>query len=309
MACAVVLSAVLLTVGCTRTQPPADVKYYSLDQNNPGSRGVIQVYEGDTLYNIAKRYNLPMREIIEENNISAPYTISVGQRLALPAPQAYRVRQNDSYASIARLHNLSVTELVRLNRASEPYILNEGQTVYLSKSKNYYEPVSKPQRKTVVANNVVTPSKKVLTKAQRQSVKSTVKLSKPPARSGSAFDWPVRGRLVSSYGSKKDGLFNDGINIAAPKGTAVRASENGVVAYAGDDLKGFGNLVLVKHDDGYVTAYAHLDSMLAKKGQVISRGETLGTVGSTGSVDTPQLHFEVRRKGKAINPKQYLSRS
>ena len=130
--------------------------------------------------------------------------------------------------------------------------------------------------------------------------------SKTPARSSSKFMKPVEGALISSYGPKKGGLHNDGINIRAPKGAAVRAAENGVVVYAGDEIKGSGNLILVRHSDRWMTAYAHLDKINVARGAVIKRGQSIGAVGSTGSVDSPQLHFEVRRGTQAINPKIYL---
>ena len=108
--------------------------------------------------------------------------------------------------------------------------------------------------------------------------------------------------MVSSYGPKAGGLHNDGINIAAPKGSPVKAAENGVVAYVGAELKGFGNLVLIKHQGDYVTAYAHNDQILVKRGDIVRRGQTIARVGSTGSVDTPQLHFEIRKGSRAVEP-------
>ena len=108
------------------------------------------------------------------------------------------------------------------------------------------------------------------------------------------------------FGTVGKGLRNDGINIKAALGTNVKAADQGIVAYAGNELKGFGNLVLIKHSDGYITAYAHVDKMYVKKGQKVIRGEKIATVGSTGSVKTPQLHFEVRAGKKAVNPKSYL---
>ncbi|HRC27652.1 MAG TPA: M23 family metallopeptidase, partial [Alphaproteobacteria bacterium] len=131
-------------------------------------------------------------------------------------------------------------------------------------------------------------------------------LSDPPPRAGGAFSWPVRGRLLSAYGPKKGGLHNDGINIAAARGTPVKAAENGVVVYAGSGLQGYGNLVLIRHRDRWVTAYGHMDKVHVRKGDVLRRGQTIGTTGSTGSVDSPQLHFEIRRGTKAINPKPLL---
>ena len=122
------------------------------------------------------------------------------------------------------------------------------------------------------------------------------------------FAWPVDGPIVSSYGPKKDGRHNDGINIRARRGAPIRAAENGVVVYADNQLEGFGNLVLVRHSDRWMTAYAHIDKTLVKRGQEIRRGQTLGTVGSSGGVDSPQLHFEIRRGTEALNPALYMGR-
>jgi murein DD-endopeptidase MepM/ murein hydrolase activator NlpD len=129
-----------------------------------------------------------------------------------------------------------------------------------------------------------------------------VAIPNPQPRSSGRFLWPVRGRLVSGFGPKSGGLHNDGINISAPRGAPIRAAENGVVAYVGNELRGFGNLVLIKHADNYVTAYAHADEILVSRGQQVKRGQTIAKVGSSGSVSEPQLHFEVRRGTKAINP-------
>ncbi|MEI9987059.1 MAG: M23 family metallopeptidase [Aliidongia sp.] len=123
------------------------------------------------------------------------------------------------------------------------------------------------------------------------------------------FLWPVRGHLLSVFGTAAGGTHNDGINIAAPAGTTVSAAEGGVVAYAGNELRGFGNLLLIKHADGWVTAYAHNDVLLVKKGQKVRRGEPIARVGSSGGVTQAQLHFELRRGTKAIDPLDHLPAS
>jgi murein DD-endopeptidase MepM/ murein hydrolase activator NlpD len=139
-----------------------------------------------------------------------------------------------------------------------------------------------------------------------------VAVAKPPAieapepRGGSRFLWPLRGAILSDYGPKPGGLHNDGINISASRGASVVAADNGVVAYAGNELRGFGNLLLIRHADGWMTAYAHLDDMLVERGAKVSRGQKIGTVGSTGNVSSPQLHFEVRRGNRAIDPRDHL---
>ena len=128
----------------------------------------------------------------------------------------------------------------------------------------------------------------------------------PPAITGKGFLWPVKGKVLSSYGGKSAGLQNDGINISAPRGAPVRAAENGVVAYSGNELRGFGNLLLLKHTGGWITAYAHNDTLLVKRGDKIKKGQTIAKVGSSGSVQNPQLHFELRKGKKAIDPIKYL---
>ena len=126
-----------------------------------------------------------------------------------------------------------------------------------------------------------------------------------PAATGH-FIWPVKGRLISGFGPTDNGLHSDGINIAAPAGTQVRAVDNGLVAYAGSELKGFGNLLLIRHSDGLITAYAHNGKLLVAKGDVVKQGQVVATVGKTGNVESPQLHFEVRQGTQAVDPEQYL---
>ena len=138
----------------------------------------------------------------------------------------------------------------------------------------------------------------------------------PPARSErmhqqatstAMFRWPVRGRIISTFGSKPNGTRNEGINIAVPEGTDVHAAADGIVAYAGNELKGYGNLILIRHKGGWVTAYAHNKTLLVKRGQKVRRGEVIAKAGRTGSVSTPQLHFEIRKGATAVNPLKYLN--
>jgi murein DD-endopeptidase MepM/ murein hydrolase activator NlpD len=127
------------------------------------------------------------------------------------------------------------------------------------------------------------------------------------AEAGGRFPWPVRGRILASYGNTPGGGHNDGINIAAPRGTPVRAIEGGTVAYAGNEVKGYGNIVLIKHPDGWISAYAHLDDVTVKPGDTIAAGQVIGKVGESGGVGEPQLHFELRRGKKPVNPTQFLA--
>jgi murein DD-endopeptidase MepM/ murein hydrolase activator NlpD len=128
----------------------------------------------------------------------------------------------------------------------------------------------------------------------------------PAPRGGERFLWPVKGQVISNFGPKKGGLNNDGINIAAPAGTSVIAADNGVVAYAGNELRGFGNLLLIRHADGWVTAYAHNEKLLVKRGEKVKRGQAIAQIGSTGNVSAPQLHFEIRKGTDPVDPLKYL---
>jgi murein DD-endopeptidase MepM/ murein hydrolase activator NlpD len=122
-----------------------------------------------------------------------------------------------------------------------------------------------------------------------------------------SFRWPVRGRVIAGFGTKVNGAANDGINLAVPEGTSVKAAEDGVVAYVGNELKGYGNLVLVRHSNGFVTAYAHASEIKVKRGDQVKRGQILALAGQTGNVRSPQLHFEIRKGSTPIDPTQYLN--
>lgn len=116
------------------------------------------------------------------------------------------------------------------------------------------------------------------------------------------FAWPLQGHVISAFGTKSNGEQNDGINIASDYGIPIHAAAGGTVTYAGDELKGYGNLVLIRHDDGYVTAYAHAQTLSVRRGEVVTRGQVIGYVGDTGGVGEPQLHFEIRRGKTPVDP-------
>jgi murein DD-endopeptidase MepM/ murein hydrolase activator NlpD len=124
----------------------------------------------------------------------------------------------------------------------------------------------------------------------------------PAAKPGHGFIWPVKGEVIAEFGSPGKGQHNDGINIAVPRGTPVVAAADGVVAYAGNELRGFGNLLLIKHAEGWMTAYAHNDALLVKRGDVVKRGQRIAKVGDSGGVSPPQLHFELRQGTRAVDP-------
>lgn len=255
----------------------------------------VSVRKGDTLYSISRRYNVPLKDLIEANNLRPPYNLNVGQTLRLPMAQYHIVKKGDTLYSIAREHNIDVVSLTRKNNLEAPYTLYIGQKLALSGSSSgssYKQASTQTSVKSKAATS---------TKRAAQTSNYT-----PPKNRTAKFMWPVKGTIISGFGVIGKGRKNDGINIKAARGTAVKAADKGTVAYAGNELKGFGNLILIKHPDGWITAYAHNDKLLVRKGQKVIKGEKIATVGSTGGVNSPQLHFEVRAGKKAVNPRKYL---
>jgi murein DD-endopeptidase MepM/ murein hydrolase activator NlpD len=142
-------------------------------------------------------------------------------------------------------------------------------------------------------------------KEESRTTETVVKAAEPSGTMPS-FGWPVRGRLIAGFGSKPDGTQNDGINLAVPEGTPIKAADDGVVAYAGNELKGYGNLVLIQHTNGFVTTYAHASELMVKRGDTVKRGQVIAHAGQTGNVTSPQLHFEIRKGSTPVDPTQYL---
>lgn len=297
--------------GCSTiyTQDPAPYSHFG-SKPGAGSAGVHTVGAGDTLYSISKRYRLTMPDVIYLNKMRPPYALDIGQRVSLPPPNEYKVSAGDTLYGISRTFDVSITDIARQNRLRSPYRIQEGDVLRLpsvrpGQSSGGYQTASYTSQKQTgsSAEHGKSPSH-----VQRKPKYTPRKVTKaPPKRGGKSFLWPTDGKVLSSYGPKDGGLHNDGINIKAARGSAVKAAENGVVVYSGSELKGYGNLVLVKHSDRWMTAYAHLDKVTAQRGTTIKRGQKLGTVGTSGGVDVPQLHFEIRRGTQALNPQYYLA--
>ncbi len=326
--------AVLLLSGCSFTQAPSPSVSYGT-QAGAGSAGIHTVLPGDTVYTVSKEYNLPTRDIVTLNQLSAPYRLTTGYRLKLPPPNEYKVKSNDTLYTVSSLFDVSQNDIVRLNNLASPYRLRAGQTLRLPSPNDQavqvatlpqptaqrdvmqMEPAPAPgvvEREVLAAPTYQASSAgTVPPQPQAKATVQPVSAAPPklpdtvPARTGNGkFMMPVQGKIISGYGPKSDGLHNDGINIKATKGTPVRAAENGTVVYASSELKGYGNLVIVRHADKFMTAYSHMDKILVKRGENVKAGQSIGTVGSTGNVDSPQLHFEIRKGSSALDPQKYL---
>ncbi|MBT4880209.1 MAG: peptidoglycan DD-metalloendopeptidase family protein [Alphaproteobacteria bacterium] len=159
----------------------------------------------------------------------------------------------------------------------------------------------------------VLPKEKPVFKVAQQAAKETTKSKKLAISSQTnselsqkVFRWPVKGKVILGYGPRQGGYRNDGINIAAPHGAPVVAAQEGEVIYTGSELDAFGNLVLIKHENNWLSAYAHLDKINVKKGQIVEHGRKLGSVGKSGGVRLSQLHFEIRNGSRTVNPTRFL---
>lgn len=325
--------------GCWTRGTPAPVSQYQ-QREGALSTGAHTVRPGDTVYNLAERYQLVMRDIIVANSLQPPYNLMPGQRLMLPAPRTYKVRGNDTIYSVSRLFNVSTTQIAQLNTLRSPFILSKGQTLklpavedrpaklHLASAAVTSSPLSDippmPQADSGVSlpapvgtatsridrEELGTPqvTGTAIPAPPQQVVPASVAARVPdatPPRTGK-FMRPVSGSVLSAYGPKPDGQHNDGVNIKAARGTPVKAAENGVIVYASNELKGYGNMILIRHADRWMTAYTHLDTMTLQRGATVRQGDIIGTVGSTGSVNQPQLHFEIRRGTDALNPEKYM---
>lgn len=301
----------------------------------------IIVGKSDTLYSISRKYSLPVKDLIELNKLSKPYNLKAGQKLKLSKPviavvktvpekPVKKIEKNneiinetplfiivgkyDTLYSISRKYSVPVNDLIKINKLSKPYRLKNGQKLRLKsldekpfitqsvKSEKITQKPIKEIKEEKVSNNSTSKQK------EKVSSSPTRPLPTISARASTKFSWPVRGKILSDFGAKSNGLFNDGINIGTQFGTMVFASENGVVAYSGNELKGMGNLIIIQHAGGWMTVYAHLDTMTVKRGTRVAVGQKIGTVGQTGKVDRPQLHFEIRKGTKAYDPQSNLNK-
>ena len=279
-------------------RPPAVTKRTVTEPTVTASRApdpavtTVHVARGDTVYAISRRHQVSMRSIIEANGLTPPYDLEVGQRIVLPRDREHVVGGGETVYGISRAYGVDAYELATANGLVAPFALRVGQTLRI------------PASGTESVASQPTPPTPVMA-ARRPTAPAAV--PRPPPASG-GFVWPVKGKVVSAFGAKTKGLHNDGINIAARRGTPVRAAENGVVAYAGNELRGFGNMLLIKHAGGWITAYAHNEELLVKRGDKVRRGQIVARVGSSGSVTKPQLHFELRKGKQAVDPRKYLKR-
>lgn len=257
---------------------------------------------GDTVSEIAEAYGVSMRSLVVLNGLRAPFLIRVGDRLRLPPASRTPAAGGTVAARVPRSVPVPPSAPAPARSANQPW--SGGGQLHFPVTRGGDAVTSVPV--PVPRPTPTRPAAETRIADQRPAAPARTVSLKPPVKTGRGFAWPVQGRIISGFGPREGGLHNDGINIQAPAGAEVRAAENGIVVYAGNELRGFGNLLLVKHAGGYTTAYAHADRLLVGRGDQVTRGQVIATVGQTGNVSSPQLHFEIRKGPRPVDPRKEL---
>ncbi len=331
-----------------RRPPVSEYEGYRSDRSR-GRSVSYAVKRGDTLFDIARRNGISHRELADYNDIPLTATLYPGQVLRIPRGRGYdwgvdrgrdgrrddasnrrarpeaarrerekpRARVAKPRARVASKPRVRVASAERRLRNARPMAaasvrsdagnadvaVTGGSTMRMSPEK------SAPSQIVAATHEESSAHASAEAKPSVASGECESLLANPAQRTARTFREPVQGAIVSKFGAKDDGSFNDGINFSVPKGTPVKAAENGVVAYAGSELAGFGNLILIRHADGFVSAYAHNDKLMVRRCDVVKRGQTISKAGVTGNATKPQLHFELRKDSKPVDPEAFFSRS
>ncbi|HLY46025.1 MAG TPA: M23 family metallopeptidase [Stellaceae bacterium] len=246
----------------------------------------IVVRPGQSLGGIAQAYRVSEHAIVAANHLQPPYKIEIGQTLLIPGGGEHPLALASEPTPPLSPPPAPPPSLHPAAERTPDIIPLDGPA-----------PPPHPAERAQAAPR----------SAPEAAPQPAPEASAAPAPHGGHFAWPVRGRVLEGYGVAAGGAHNDGINIAAPRGAPVKAIDGGTVAYAGNELRGYGNLVLIKHEGGWISAYAHCEDLLVKRGETVSRGQVIAKVGETGGVKEPQLHFELRRGKKAVDPREFLA--
>jgi murein DD-endopeptidase MepM/ murein hydrolase activator NlpD len=303
----------------------------------------ITVAPGDTIGAIAHKHHVPASVIMQANGIRPGSPLLAGQRLVIPryhhgtesiaangqvpaGPGVHVVAAGENLSSIAHHYHKPRAAIAKANNIAPDAKIRIGQHLVIPGLKpplaagpaKQTPPLAQGDHAKAAVNQPppAAPNQKIATNEPSATARMTTP-TEPTIESESgaggeaaagtpSFRWPVRGRIITGFGPRTNGSQSDGIDLAVPEGTSVKAAEDGVVAYAGNELKGYGNLLLVRHQNGYVTAYAHASELMVKRGDQVKRGQIIARAGQTGNVSAPQLHFEIRKGKVPVDPVQFL---
>ena len=312
------LTLLLFISACAEDQTITISEKLSYDKKEHPS--FIVATSQDDLNSIANSFDVRITDLMRINSLKPNSKIRTGQKIYLPNNKYYTSKPNQSLAQIAKLFDVDVGVIAKANNIKFPYKVRLGQTLKIPSNKvsvaeievlnkidtNTYDAINLDpifSKNTTSKTNIATeshPAGKIKTSIKPISLIKEQVFGKKP------YIWPVSGKVVTKFGTASDGTRHDGINIECPENTPIQAIDNGVVVYAGNELRGYGNLVILKHNDGTLSAYAHQKDIIVVKHQTVAQFEVIGLVGATGHVKHPQLHLAIRKGSKAVNPEKYL---
>jgi murein DD-endopeptidase MepM/ murein hydrolase activator NlpD len=306
----------LSEIAPAKTEPPAwqsrKVEPSAVDV--PASIYVVKA--GDSLRRISERTGAGSEAIARANAIATPFKIVIGQKLKIPAGRYHRVGKGETGIAISRAYGVEWQRIAALNELTEPYVLREGQRL-LVPSKVEVATMSRSEREAAFRldiEDLITGSEPALATRAKPAppaispariLPPTTPVAEPTQFAG-RFDWPVRGPILRGFGKYAGGQQNDGVNIGVQRGSTIAAAADGVVAYVGSDIPAYGTLVLVRHGDGWISAYGYADTLAVTRGQKVRRGQMIARSGANPYTGEPQLHFEIRNGRKPVNPLSYL---
>ena len=257
--------------------------------------GSYTVAQGDSLYGIAKKHSVRAADLQSLNSIIDPTKVRPGTVLKVPGGTA---TASAAAPAVAASPAPVAAPVRQPATGAKPTIINAATEPTPAAA-----PAAAPERVAALGSNAPTKTDIAPT------VATTPKAEPAVAGATGKFRWPVKGKVITGFGPRPDNTHNDGVNISVPAGTDVLAAEAGTVAYAGSELKGYGNLILVRHEGNWVSAYAHNDQLIVKRGDKVKRGQAIAKAGNTGTVDQPQVHFELRQGSKPVDPIPYMEKN
>ncbi|MGF1911133.1 peptidoglycan DD-metalloendopeptidase family protein [Vibrio kasasachensis] len=288
-------------VGCAAHSPaPVSSLNKDYDSISRGSyRGsYYEVAKGDTLYFIAYVTDRDVSDIVRYNHLQVPYTIFPGQKLKLWQP-AYKA---PAYAGLgAGAKSTKAVATTATVAVAKPSVSSKNSNQQLTKQ----TPTNTQQaaHKTATKEVVQSKPKEYVGSKGKQNVNNSVSKTTPNNVKVTKWLWPTKGRVIKNFSAGDQG--NKGIDIAGQRGQSILSTAAGTVVYSGNALRGYGNLVIIKHNDKFLSAYAHNDQLLVQEGQSVKSGQKIATMGNSGT-NSVRLHFEIRYRGKSVNPKRYL---
>ncbi|MDH3353770.1 MAG: LysM peptidoglycan-binding domain-containing protein [Chromatiales bacterium] len=296
-----ILFLVITLSGCGTIVFPGTERAHQ-QQWRGGANSIHQVKRGETLYSIAYRYGVEYRTLAKWNKIKSPYRIFIGQKLTLKPQIKHRVKKGETIYSIAFRYGVDYRSLAKDNKIVAPYQILVGQQLRVIPQANSPSVVASKKPASIKKPKRVTTSIRGKTRSKRK---------KKPTKSAASYSnrkvywsWPVKGKLVTTF-SPKD--YRKGLDIRGKVGSRIVAADSGDVVYSGNGLLGYGNLIIIRHNSSYLSAYGHNRKLLVKAGAKVKKGEKIAEMGRTrkkGAI----LHFEIRRNGKPVNPLRYLPR-